>query len=142
MKKFNSKKGNLYTASLCLLYGIFLYSLISDKFSWTFSLIFLFPFCLLIWIYFTTYYLIDNGKFRYRSGLINGEIDIEKIHEIQPNTTLWYGMKPALAQNGIIIKFNKFDEIYISPEKNKDFIEELIKANPSILVKYKNSGQS
>jgi MFS family permease len=135
MKKFNSKKGNLYTGSLGLLFGTFLYSLISDKFSWPFSLFLLIPLCLLVWNYVTTYYILENGKLKYRSGMIKGEIDIATIKEIQPFKTSWVGLKPALAQNGIIIKYHKYDEIYISPENNDNFMEELIKINPSILVK-------
>ena len=111
----------------------------SDKFSWPFSLVLLIPLCLLVWNYVSTYYILENGKLKYRSGLIKGEIDIATIQEIQPYKTSWVGLKPALAQKGIIIKFHKYDEIYISPENNEKFTEELIKINPSILVKYNNA---
>ncbi|MFD2201291.1 PH domain-containing protein [Shivajiella indica] len=134
MKKFQSKKGKLFQGLLGTITGLFIYSLISDKFTWPFSLLILIPISLMIWIYFNTYYVLQNNLLKYRSGFLNGEIDIAKINEIHPDKTLWYGLKPALAQKGIIIKYHKFDEIYIAPENNEKFIEELLKINPSILV--------
>jgi hypothetical protein len=142
MKKFQSKKGKLFQGLLGAITGLFIYSLISDKFNWPFSLLILIPVCFMLWVYFNTYYILENNLLKYRSGFLKGKIDITKIHEIHPDKTLWYGLKPALAQNGIIIKFNKYDEIYISPVSNKEFIEELIKINPSILVKHNISCQS
>lgn len=136
MIKFKSKKGSLFLGTFGVVTGIFVYSILSDKFRWPFSFLLFLPPCLLAWNYFSTYYLIENGKLKYRSGIIKGEIDISTIQEIYPNKSLWFGLKPALAQKGIIIKYNKFDEIYISPENNERFTEELIKINPSILVKY------
>jgi hypothetical protein len=136
MKKFQSKKGSLFKGLLGTLVGIFIYSLISDKFSWHFSIVILLSLSFMIWIFFSTYYVLENNLLKYRSGFVKGEIEIASIQEIHPDKTLWYGLKPALAQKGIIIKYNKFDEIYISPEDNKKFTDELIKINPSIQVKF------
>jgi hypothetical protein len=35
----------------------------------------------------------------------------------------------------LVIKYNKFDEIYISPKDKQLFVNELIKINPNIEVK-------
>jgi hypothetical protein len=47
---------------------------------------------------------------------------------------MYVGMKPAFARNGIIVRYNKYDEIYISPPDNNEFVEELLKINPEIEV--------
>ena len=47
---------------------------------------------------------------------------------------MWSGIKPALARNGLNIKFNQFDEIYIAPENNDEIITDLLKINPKINI--------
>ncbi|QEC53435.1 PH (Pleckstrin Homology) domain-containing protein [Anseongella ginsenosidimutans] len=87
-----------------------------------------------LWFWFGTYYLIRDGKLIYRSGPISGSVKISEIHMLIKNKTLWNGMKPALATRGIIVKYNKYDEVYISP-RNKDlFVEEILKINNKVTV--------
>ena len=43
-------------------------------------------------------------------------------------------MKPALATNGIIVKYNKYDEVYLSPRDKDAFIKELLKFNGNIKI--------
>jgi hypothetical protein len=94
----------------------------------------LLPLILILWVYFDTYYIIDGQNLKYHSAFLRGEIDIMKIREIVKGKTVWVGIKPALARKGLTIKFNRFDEIYISPAFNDDMISELIKINPDIKV--------
>jgi len=89
---------------------------------------------LLIWIYFDTYYIIDGQILKYHSAFIKGEIEISNIREVVKGKTSWVGIKPALARKGLIIKFNKFDEIYISPISNDMMISDLIEINPNIKI--------
>ncbi len=133
--RFEAKKGPLYESTLGILTGLFLYSLFSDKFSWTFSLLILIPIALMAFNYFSTYYIIKNKLLIYRSGLIKGSIPIDEIREVEPDKTLWAGLKPALASKGILIHYNKFDEIYVAPINNAVFISELSKLNPNIKIK-------
>lgn len=78
---------------------------------------------LLVWIWTGTSYAIDSRFIYYQSGPIRGKIKLESVRELVPNKTLWVGtLKPALARNGIIIKYNRYDEIYISPASNEEFI--------------------
>jgi hypothetical protein len=81
------------------------------------------PFGLLLWVVFDTYYVIDGQKLRYRSAFVRGEVEIGRIREIVKGKTLWIGIKPALARNGLIVKFNTYDEIYISPENHDAMVE-------------------
>ena len=92
------------------------------------------PLALIFWIYFDTYYKIENNELIYRSGFLRGKIEILNIKEILKGKTMWSGIKPALARNGLIIKFNKYDEIYIAPENNDELISDLIKLNSEIKI--------
>ncbi|WP_343634951.1 PH domain-containing protein [Fluviicola sp.] len=89
---------------------------------------------LLLWIYFGTYYQLTETELIYRSGPIRGKIRIDAIREIEKGKTLYTGMKPATASKGLIIKYGKYDEIYISPRTNDSFIKEILKLNPEIVI--------
>src|SRR5690554_492239 len=92
------------------------------------------PSALILWPLLHTYYQIKDGKLIYRSGFIHGEIDINNIKEIIKGKTMWVGLKPALATGGLIIKYNRFDDIYLAPKNNDELIEDLLKLNGAIAV--------
>jgi len=92
------------------------------------------PIALLAWIYFDTSYSIENDRLRYRSAFIRGEINVGSIREIIVGKTMWNGVKPALAKNGLIIKYNKYDDIYLAPENNQELVADLLKINHTIEV--------
>ncbi len=92
------------------------------------------PLILIFWIYFDTFYKIENNKLIYRSGFLRGKIEIQSIKQIIKGKTMWIGTKPALARRGLIIKFNKYDEIYIAPENNNEMIADLLKVNSEIKI--------
>lgn len=91
---------------------------------------------LLVSIVLKTEYKIKNNLLYWQSGPFFGKIDIKTIQKIQHHNgifvpTIW---KPALSQIGLIITYNKYDDIYISPVKQKEFIESLLEINPSIEI--------
>jgi hypothetical protein len=88
----------------------------------------------LLWIYFGTEYEVTKSELKYKSGPIKGKIQIEEITEIIKNKTLWSGLKPATARNGLIVKYRKFEEIYISPKTNDAFVNEILEINKNIKV--------
>jgi len=92
------------------------------------------PLILVCWIYYDTFYKIENNDLIYRSGFLRGKIEIQNIHEILKGKTLWSGIKPALARKGLIIKFNIYGEIYIAPENNDEMISDLLKINSKIKI--------
>ena len=92
------------------------------------------PLILIFWIYFDTLYKIENNELIYRSGFLRGKIEILKIKEILKEKTMWSGIKPALARKGLIIKYNKYDEIYVAPENNDEMISDLLKINSEIKI--------
>lgn len=89
---------------------------------------------LLLWIAMGTSYEITENEMKYRSGPIKGAIAISDIHEVVVGKTMWVGLKPATARNGIIVRYEKYSEIYISPDNNQRFVDELLKHNDAIVV--------
>jgi general stress protein CsbA len=91
----------------------------------------------LVWTYKTTFYKIENTNLHWKSGPFKGKIDITKINRIEYHKgiyvpTIW---KPALSHIGLIITYNKYDDIYISPENSEKFIGQLLETNPNITIK-------
>jgi hypothetical protein len=89
---------------------------------------------LMLWIYLATYYEINNDILNYRSGPLKGNIAISEINTIIRGKTLWVGIKPATARKGLIINYERFNEIYISPEREALFLKMLLAQNPSIKI--------
>ena len=87
-------------------------------------------------IYFTTSYKIDSEYLKYRSLIFFGKIKIESIQRIEVGKTLYAGMRPATARKGLIIYYDKYEEVYISPVDNEEVIDTLLKINPEIEVSY------
>ena len=71
------------------------------------------PIILLLWVYFDTSYKIDNMILYYRSGFLRGQININDITEIHKGKTMWNGVKPALAKNGLTINYNSVVQMII-----------------------------
>lgn len=88
----------------------------------------------ILWIYFDTSYKITEDELYYYSGFVRGKIKISNIKEITKGKTMWSGLKPALSPNGLTIRYNRFDKIYISPENNDEVITNLLRINPDIQI--------
>jgi len=89
---------------------------------------------MMIVFYTHTYYRIEGNELRWRSSILFGKFSISSIHKIAVNQTLWVGTRPATAKNGVIIYYNKYDEIYFSPSDNEAFVAALLEINPEIEV--------
>lgn len=135
-QKFQAKKGKFWIYILVsLILPIFVgYSTINSINDIWHIFPVLLPLLLFVWIYFSTSYALDEKFFYYQSAFIIGKIEINKISEIQMNKTLWSGNKPALASNGMIIKYG-YDEIYVAPIDNQKLTAALLKINSNIIVK-------
>lgn len=60
------------------------------------------------------------------------KIDIKTIKKIYATKNPL--SSPALSLDRIAVVYNKFDEVLISPKERADFIQELLKINPNIVV--------
>ena len=89
-----------------------------------------------VWILLDTKYKIKENKLFYCSGPIRGSMKIADIRKIEL-WNKWYVtsfIKPALDKDGMIIHYNKFDDIYISPKEKEKFIAALREINADIEV--------
>jgi len=78
---------------------------------------------------------MDQSFLRYRHlGFIRGEIPIQSIRSIRIGGYLWAGLRLAFGNKGLLIQYGRYDEILIDPEPASEFIEELVKRNPSIQI--------
>lgn len=83
----------------------------------------------LLQLSFGTEYELTKTELKYKSGLISGKIEIERIKKIIKVKNLWVGLKPATARNRLIIKYDKYDKIYITPKTNDMFVEKILEYN-------------
>ena len=97
---------------------------------------------LFAWIWIGTVYLLKNGNLIYHSGPIRGRIPVSKIREIKQNVYSWVGIRPALSFRYIQIRYNKYNDLFIAPEMEEEFIQELISINPEITVINKKYNQA
>ena len=92
----------------------------------------------LLSLFFGTHYYLDEVVFKYRSGPFFGSIKVKAIKEIVVGKYLWVGMRPATAFGGLIIKYETFGELYISPQDNEQFINKILELNPNIKITRKS----
>ncbi len=82
----------------------------------------------------STRYIITEDKLIVKCMfIVNERIEISKIKKIEKTNSIL--SSPALSLDRIAIKFNKFDEVYISPKEKQAFVDDLIKINPAIEIK-------
>ncbi len=91
---------------------------------------------MLIWTMADTAFIIDETYFSFRSGPWKRKIKIEDIREIAYSNSwvkpsLW---KIGLDTQGLIVYYNKFDDVFISPENRDAFLDEISRLNPDIRV--------
>ncbi len=91
---------------------------------------------MIIWILLDTKYSINGEILYFYSGPFRGKININSIRKIEHHSGLIVPVtyKPALDTKGLILYYNSFDYIYISPKEVNVFLEELLKINPNITV--------
>ncbi|MDN3676362.1 PH domain-containing protein [Flavobacterium paronense] len=78
----------------------------------------------------TRYIIADNQLIVKCLFIVNDTIEISKIRKIEKTNSVL--SSPALSLDRIAIKFNKYDEVYISPKDRQAFIDDLLKINPEI----------
>ena len=140
--KFNSRKDILFqiltfgfSGLFCgfIVYRIFSNGTENYEFMWT-DILMLLVVGLLLWLNFGTEYELTQTELKYKSGPIRGRIELEQIKEIIKGKSLWSGLKPATARNGLIIKYDKYEEIYISPKTNDTFVNKILEFNEDIKI--------
>ncbi|MEL0455179.1 PH domain-containing protein [Flavobacteriaceae bacterium SZ-1-7] len=140
--KFESKKDILFSIIIIglntFLIGILIFGLIDGTMKsqgYIPMIIILAVVWLLFWLYFgTSYKLSKEDGLVYKSGPFRGKIGTDRITEIVKGKTLWVGFRPATSRKGLIVKYDKFNELYISPKTNESFIEKILELNSKIKI--------
>ena len=117
--------------SLVLVYPIFrsIVSIIEGEWIGYFGILICFLF--IFFISKSTRYIIDENQLIIKClFIVNNRIDISKIKKIEKTNSIL--SSPALSLDRIAIKFNKFDEVYISPKEKQSFVNNLLEINPEI----------
>ena len=101
---------------------------------WSIFLIAFLMSALMGWCWFDTSYTTDEQFLRYRSGPFRGKIPIDKITRLTPNTRSWSETRPGLSFTYLRIRYNQYDELFVSPLEEDRFIAALKERNPTITV--------
>jgi len=126
---FRAKKD--YTFLIVFLFVLLLYSGISlftiiyeDDCSviWVFLIVLTFLALLFISIYKTTYFRLDQHNLFCKSLIFKKEIPYYSIKKVEKQQGIYAGVKFSTAWKGIIVHYNKYDELLISPENEEIFI--------------------
>lgn len=144
MKTFVSSKNSYSTALLWIIaIGLFIVIFIKkpeaqEPSIYIFNVITITIVLTLVWILLDTKYILKENRIFYNSGPFRGSIAFDSIKKIERHSGLIVPVtfKPALNTKGLIIHYNSFDDIYISPKQEELFLEELLKVNPDIEVVY------
>lgn len=81
----------------------------------------------------TTQYIINENELIVKSTwIVNERIALSKITKIEKSNSIL--SSPALSLDRVLVRYNKYDEILISPKERQSFIDELLKINPNIEV--------
>lgn len=91
--------------------------------------------CLLFIVFISksTRYIIDENQLVVKCMfIVNDKIEISKIKKIEKTNSIL--SSPALSLDRMAIRYNKFDEVYISPKDKQAFVNDLLKINPEIDV--------
>ncbi len=129
MQTFNSKIDWWLIILFVIVFGYpILDGLLSQQYGLSFTM---FGFLVLIGILFSIIkYVIDGQILKIWS--IKVEIkSIKRIYKTRNPLS-----SPALSLDRIAIVYNKYEEVLISPKNKQEFVEELLKINPDILVEF------
>ncbi|MBN2612215.1 MAG: PH domain-containing protein [Bacteroidales bacterium] len=90
------------------------------------------------WFWAYTYYIIDKGTLIVRWGSFKLKIPVKEIYMIRLNQkTIGGTWKYTNSWNSMEIKYKKQKSVFITPERQDDFIDHLKSLNNSIEVKQK-----
>ena len=129
---FRAKKDHtfliVFLFVLLLYSGISLFTIIyEDDYSviWVFLIVLTFLALLFISIYKTTYFRLDQHNLFCKSLIFKKEIPYSSIKKVEKQQGIYAGVKFSTAWKGIIVHYNKYDELLISPENEEIFIAKI-----------------
>lgn len=82
----------------------------------------------------TTNYTFKDDFLFCRSLIFHKSLPYSSIRKIEVGIKLYGGLKFSTSLHGLVIHYNKFDDLFISPENPELFIEKLVALNPTITI--------
>lgn len=136
-KTFKSKIGfGLSMLIAAILIGTSIPMLLGDTIVWLGLIMNWIVGCFIVYLFTNIHYVIDGTLLHIKCGcLYNKQIDISTIHRIEESRNPL--SSPAASMDRLEIGYNKFNSILISPKEKQKFIEEMLKINPDVIVKYR-----
>jgi len=135
MKKYKSKIGFGLVLFLVLILGSTSILMIYAH-AWPGLLINLAVAAFIAYLFRTTYYIINGNELFVICGfMFNKAINVEGIKKIAETNNILSA--PAASLDRLVIYYNNYDSIMISPKDKMEFIEHLTAKNPAIEVEMK-----
>lgn len=132
MKRFYSKIGLEVVIPIVLIIGVTTTLMVLQK-AWPGVAVLLVTMLFIVHLITTTYYQIEHGVLRIKSGfIINKLIAINSIRKIQKSNSIF--SSPAASLDRLEIFYNKYDSILISPKDKQEFLAQLRNINPAIEI--------
>ena len=118
----------LVVAFIFLLFSFILYTIDFKKD--TFGFCFTLGIHILIMLFFigsalTTKFTISSTELICETFFLKKIIPLNSIRKVEKQTGLFAGWKISTAYKGVIIHYNKYDELLISPDREQIFISEI-----------------
>jgi hypothetical protein len=130
--RFETKRDNtflfIFLFVLVLYSGIASYSIIYENdysVIWPFSLILISLALLFFLIFKTTYFVFEECQLVCRSLFFKRSISYSDIRKIEKQKGIYAGFKMSTAWKGLVLHYNKYDELLVSPEREDEFIQEI-----------------
>ncbi|EAR02494.1 PH domain-containing protein [Maribacter sp. HTCC2170] len=132
MKVYKSKIGVGISIFIGLVLGLGAYQMFKDGL-WLGLAINVLVALFVIYLFLQTYYVIDGKTLKVKSGfIVNKSFEINRIIKIsETNNPI---SAPAASLDRLEIKLDSKRSVIISPKLKHEFIEELKKINPKIMV--------
>lgn len=131
-KKFNSKIDSIIILPFLILIAVDVLMMANGI--WTAVVFVSLAILFVIYAVSSTHYTItDDNKLIVKAAFfINRKIEISNIRKITATRILI--ASPAASLDRLLISYNKYDTIIISPKNKKEFIEELQRINAAIII--------
>jgi hypothetical protein len=131
--RFETKKDKsllyIFGFAFFIYFGVTVFSILLEddyKIIWPFSVVLILLGLLLIAISKTTYFVLTKDKLICKSLFLKKEILFNSIRSIERyKGFIFTDQKMSTSRKGLIIHYNKYDEIFISPQNEDTFILEL-----------------
>ncbi len=132
MKSYRSKIDTWLIVLLTIVFGIPILNAIYNQI-WALLLIFLPIVLLIIYMFSTLRYCIEGDFLIIKFGFYtHSKININEIKSIEKSNNPLNS--PASSLDRLSIKYNKYDEVLVSPKEKQDFINDLLNVNAGIVV--------